>query len=144
LEGHLYTVEHDAGWADQLEQALEQQGDADRVTVIRASLVKSSCGGRLQQWYDQNTIIAVMEDQSVDLLLIDGPPSRRDDQAIRYGALPFFMDRMSDRFMIALDDAQRSGERKVVDRWEQEYGLSFNTQGDLAMCTRGQVYVSYP
>jgi predicted O-methyltransferase YrrM len=144
LGGRLYTVEHDAGWADQLERDLEQQGGLDGVTVIRAPLMESTFSGRLQQWYDQSAIAEVLGDQTVDLLLIDGPPSQQDDRAIRYGALPCFIDRLSDRYMIALDDARRSGERKVVDRWEQEYGLSFKTQGDLAMCIRGQAYVPYP
>lgn len=116
--GHVYSLEHDAGYAEQTRQRLKDQNLEKWATVIDAPLVdQPEVGG--QRWYSLEKL--KIDPKSVELLVIDGPPSDTASQA-RYPALPFLMKYLSDTCTVFLDDANRPDERAAVDRWLHEFG----------------------
>jgi hypothetical protein len=58
------------------------------------------------------------------LVVCDGPPG--DTPGGRYGLMPVMGERLAGA-VILLDDADRPGERKVLDRWAREHGAGIET-----------------
>jgi predicted O-methyltransferase YrrM len=114
--GHLWTVEHDPGWAAQLERAVAVEGLADRVTIVVAPLERG--------WYSQSVLESALPREGIDLLLVDGPPAIEAPLA-RYPAGPFFRGRLADDATIVLDDIVRPGEQQIAASWERELGVEF-------------------
>jgi hypothetical protein len=70
------------------------------------------------EWYDLGLVD--LPDNSVDFLVIDGPPSTTGALA-RYPALPLLERMLADEAVIILDDANRMDEVEDVARWFKEY-----------------------
>jgi hypothetical protein len=69
-------------------------------------------------WYD----CSVLDDlRDIDLLVIDGPRQWGKKQLMRYPALPFFYDRLSEHTTVVLDDANRAEEKETIRRWREEF-----------------------
>jgi len=118
--GHVYSLEHDAFYADQTRRLLDERGLGDWATVLHAPLLPDPAWP--SPWYDRAVFPAQM--QSIDLLVVDGPPNAVGPLA-RYPALSALASRLGERFHLFLDDADRPQEREVVERWQQELpGLS--------------------
>lgn len=74
-------------------------------------------------WYDLSEIPA-----TIDLLVIDGPPSAVHPFA--RGIAECLFDRMSPGGLILLDDAARPGERIVARRWKRKWpDIAFSFEG---------------
>ena len=55
----------------------------------------------------------------------------------RYPALPLLAGRLAPGATVILDDAEREGERWVLERWEREHGVRFERRGRVAVATLG-------
>ncbi len=110
-EAHVYSLEHESAYASKTRALLEEYGLAEWATVIDAPLVDTP--GE-ESWYSMAQVPS--EPRSIDLLVVDGPPAGGSSTA-RYPALPRLKSRMAEAFTVMLDDADRPGERQVVDRW---------------------------
>jgi Methyltransferase domain len=62
------------------------------------------------------------------LVVCDGPPA--GTLGGRYGLLPVMGDRLCEGAIILLHDAERDGERAVLDRWAKEAGWRYSIHGD--------------
>jgi predicted O-methyltransferase YrrM len=115
--GRLISIDADRNYAAITRAQLERQGLADWAEVRIAPLTESLFEGEARPWYD-TTVLADLSD--IDLLLIDGPPTllRAD---IRYPTLPFFWPRLTAGAIALLDDAARSAERAIAQRWQQQF-----------------------
>ncbi len=109
----LISLEHEPGFASAIRERLRDLELDDVAEVRLAPLEPATFGGWSGKWY---ALEAVRDLEAVDLLLVDGPPQSSGEQA-RYPALPVFEPRMSPEGIILLDDANRSEERAVLDRW---------------------------
>jgi predicted O-methyltransferase YrrM len=99
---------------------VEQHGLAHRVDLRLAPLTDVEVDGVTYPWYDP----VALPDQTVDLLLVDGPPGKEHPHA-RLPALPLFHDRLADDAIVVLDDHRRDEEQEIVRRWQERYpGLS--------------------
>lgn len=126
--GHLWTVEHGVEWADRLEQQLVAEGLGDVVTVVRSPLAQIPKGWLDEEatWYDGDKINEQIAGQSVDLLIVDGPPAYQPGKRhSRYPAAHFFSPMLADDYAIIVDDIDRVGEQDVIEAWEREFGLTF-------------------
>ena len=124
--GHLYSVEHDEKWADWIRDKLKDEKTDDQVTVITAPLVKNTTSLDDSLWYHFNMIKPHLEDVKIDLLLVDGPPAYdRNSTMSRYSAVPVLKPFFSDSITIILDDIERSGEQKIIDKWEDQLCCNF-------------------
>lgn len=126
--GHVYSLEHDAVYAERTRQMLLDYGVADHATVLHAPLVDRS--GHTP-WYDTSGLPGDLLPAAV--LVVDGPPMATAHLA-RYPALPLLLDRLSNSFSVFVDDANRADERETVRRWQQEIpGLTV----DFPHCEKG-------
>lgn len=127
LGGHVWSVEHDVRWADQIESDMAGEGLSEVVTIVRAPLTPvASPWADDATWYDQNTLSKVFAGRAVDLLVIDGPPAHEmGKEHSRYPALHFFANALADDYAIILDDIDRPGEQDIMDRWKEQFGIAF-------------------
>ena len=124
--GSLHSLEHDPAWAQLCRAQLAAEGLTEIATVIEAPLQDHPLCRPGCLWY-AGWAVAQLPDSGVELLLVDGPPA--GEPAIgrsRYPALPGLAERLTAGAVVVLDDAGRVGERWVIDRWEDEFGMSFD------------------
>lgn len=115
--GHVYSLEHEALYAQKTRDELARQGLSSFATVLDAPLREHQLGNTTHRWYD----ISGLPDQ-IDLLVIDGPPKNTQVQA-RYPAVPVLLSKLSPQARVVLDDAARPDEKAAVQRWQSESGL---------------------
>lgn len=116
--GQVFSLEHDALYAEKTRQALQRCGLQSLATVIDAPLTKHQIDGTSHLWYR-------LEDlpERIDMLVIDGPPAVTHHRA-RYPAIPLLICRLTPEAVVVLDDAARSDEQAAVDLWVQHFGLT--------------------
>ncbi len=119
-QGHLLSIDHDPVWANQTRSHVEFLGLQDFVSIVEAPLKSITLGNQSYEWYD---IPGSSLDRlgPIDLLLVDGPPQAKNNpQATRYPALPLLRERLSQKALVFVDDANRAAESNMVDRWKTE------------------------
>ena len=114
--GRLISVDHDRTFAEATRSHINTNGLQDVVEIRIAELQEISSESRAL-WYDQSALTDIHE---IDLLLIDGPP-KPVDPMIRQHALPFFLNKLAPSATVILDDANRDGEKKIIDQWRTDY-----------------------
>jgi predicted O-methyltransferase YrrM len=117
--GRVVSLDHDAAYAEQTRARLRLHGLNDVAEVLDAPLRPLTLNGEARTWYDVGSLALP---DTIDLLLVDGPPHASERQA-RYPALPVLADRLSDRAVIVLDDADRADERAIVAAWCERFGF---------------------
>jgi len=116
-EGHIWSIDHDEGYAKATRENLKSHQLEDVATIIHAPLKEVSIKGESRLWYDP---ACTEEIGAIDLLVVDGPP-RKIQELIRYPALPLLIGRLSENAVIILDDASREDEKKTVEAWLDEF-----------------------
>lgn len=144
LGGRLISVEDDADWAAVVGRLLAQHELEDVVTLVEAPLEPCSTAEEGLLWFAERPIKAALADAQIDLLLVDGPKAIDAARALaRLPAWPVLGQYMAARSAIALDDADRAGERAVMQRWQADAAFDFDiamqTSG-VALCTRGAAF----
>lgn len=112
--GRLHSLEHDPRWHAATAARLSEAGVGSRVELLLAPLRDG--------WYDRAALDRLPV--AIDLLLVDGPPAHLAGE-IRYPALPLLGDRLNPGAAVILDDIDRPGERRVVERWARELPVAF-------------------
>jgi hypothetical protein len=135
--GRLTSLEHDAGWAAWVTNQLDREGLSDFARVVHAPLEpaepppqhrtspdppyegsRGTFGGG-GGWYAPAAVATLPN--GVELLVVDGPPAGEPELAqSRYPALPRLEPLLAPGALVFLDDAERDGERAVLERWERE------------------------
>jgi predicted O-methyltransferase YrrM len=140
--GEVHSLEHDPAWAQLCRMQLAAEGLSEIATVIEAplgphALAQPGCG-----WY-AGWAVAQLPESGIELLLVDGPPAGDPElEHSRYPALPALAGRLAPGATVVLDDASRSGERWVLERWEDELGMNFEHRE--AECVAIGVYIPPP
>ena len=115
--GKVISLEHDSRYAEITRRNIRFHKLEEYVTVIDAPLAPAGIPGGDWQWYDLEHF---HPDRPIDLLVVDGPPNF-DQPMSRYPALPKLRQYLNERFTILADDAIRDDQKKMVERWAQEY-----------------------
>ncbi|CDG83277.1 class I SAM-dependent methyltransferase [Janthinobacterium agaricidamnosum] len=115
--GKLWSLEHDAAYAEQTRQQLARHGLSDWAEVLHAPLHDGVTGIDGWPWY-QHDILSSKE--AIDMLVIDGPP-QAVHQLARYPAGPVLFERLRLGGKIFLDDAARPDEQQTLQRWKSEF-----------------------
>lgn len=100
--------------ADFVAATLAWLADNDAVADIRHAPISSPSGRWSDLWYDLDGV-----PESINLLLIDGPPWAIGAQ-IR-GKSECLFDHMAPGSTLLLDDAARPGERLLAKRWKRDW-----------------------
>ncbi len=119
-KGKVISLDHEKNFADLSSKSLFEHELQDTGTVIHAPLTKIDINGKTWIWYDIKDVFEVIKNQSIDLLVVDGPPWNTQDLA-RYPALPILIDLLSENVIILVDDADRKDERKILNLWREEF-----------------------
>lgn len=145
LNATVLSVENDLDWVKELRRILEKENLSGIVTIIHAPLTACKLGLDNNQWYDLNVLNKKVNDQ-FDMVVIDGPQAWEvGKERARFPALPFMSKRMLDSFSIYLDDANRVGERSVLDIWKEMYEIEFRfAGGTLAYHHAGRSFYTEP
>jgi hypothetical protein len=134
--GHLLSLQHDERTAAFVASQLRREGLSGVARVVHAPLAPHPAAVGALPWYAprlvHDEVTAFVERFGlVDLLLVDGPDSTGADstgagrELARYPALPVLVGALAPGAAIVLDDAYQPGERAVLARWHQDYGLRF-------------------
>ena len=130
--GHIYSLEHDPLYANHTRTILEEHGVGEYVTVIDAPLTNLSINAWTGQWY---AIDGLKEIQSIDLIVIDGPPHFSSEKA-RYPAVPVLFDKLSIGGAVVLDDSNRTDETWAFEQWIKDFPGSL-TNLEMPKCEKG-------
>lgn len=112
--GHVFSLEHEPEYSEKTRAMLKEYGLSAWATVVDAPLVPQPDG---TLWYECRKLPD--ETPPFEFLLVDGPPAGAASTA-RFPALSRLKSRLSNKFTVMLDDADRPGERMVVDKWIQD------------------------
>lgn len=119
-DGKLYSLDHEAAWADQTRRHIQASGLGDFVEVLDAPLAKQTFNGQEYQWYQLPEQVRRLE--AIDLIIIDGPPqSLAPGGTPRYPALPAFISQLSHKALLYIDDAKRPQEQEMIAQWLRDF-----------------------
>ena len=116
-KGHVYSLEHDLGYAEKTRKLLDDQGLGEWATVLYAPLETRRTD---TPWYAEDMIPANLE--PIEVLIVDGPPQRTAPLA-RHPALPRMFNRMAPNAIVIMDDANREDETEILRRWKSDYPI---------------------
>lgn len=111
--GHVYSLEHEAHYAEQTRAQLRDQGLEEWATVCDAPL-ESVQEGHVSPWYSLKNLPD--DARECRLLVVDGPPKDTGPLA-RLPALPRLANRLHPECVVLLDDADRPDEKVIVQKW---------------------------
>lgn len=125
-KGRIISVENDPYYCDNLNDFALKNGLNEIVRFIYAPLYPCPYLPD-NKWYDCEVLHEHINSQyRFDLVVIDGPPAWNDKIRLsRYGAIPFVMNYLSDDYSIFLDDANREGEKRIMEMWKEKYEITF-------------------
>jgi predicted O-methyltransferase YrrM len=115
--GKIWSLDHDAGYAQRTRDLLEAHGLGHRATVSHAPLSDVDIRGESWPWYDRGSLET---GKPIDLLIVDGPPGK-DHPLARYPALPLLRSSLAAGATVVLDDADRDDETAIAARWCDEF-----------------------
>lgn len=111
--GHVYSMEHEPGFAQITRNDLARQGLTDWATVLDAPLEVQAISGHAAHWYRTDGV-----PDRIDMLIVDGPPANVGAHP-RYPAGPRLFGRVAGAIFV--DDAARQEELVDVDRWRRQF-----------------------
>lgn len=116
--GQLVALEHLEEYRAKLEPDLQALG-LDQIADVRlAPLEPRKVGDDEVHWYCEAGTRFCSE--SIDLLLVDGPPGTCGQQA-RFPALPLLVEALAPGAIILLDDYGRADEVAIGERWMKQF-----------------------
>jgi predicted O-methyltransferase YrrM len=113
VAGRIVSLESSAEYAEATRALLAEHGVAHLAEVRHAPLGPTELADHDLPWYDRG---ALEDLHDIGLAFVDGPPGTVGPAA-RYPFVPLLLDRFAPRCAIVLDDANRSDERGVLERW---------------------------
>ena len=130
--GKMLSFEENAEWKGMVDGWLSEAGIASSVQVIHAPTKATSINGYEGTWYDKSVVLGHIKGKTIAQLLVDGPTACTVGREMsRYPAVPVLFESFGKSFSVFLDDSDRLGEQRIVDRWERETGWVFNRLSDV-------------
>ena len=119
-EALFISLDHDIEYMQKSRYALELHDLHSSVHLLYAPLQKYLLGEEVWLWYKTAQLFELLGQNRIDLLSVDGPPMNTQSLA-RYPVLPIMRERLSNDWVLVLDDAAREEEQAIVQRWKQEF-----------------------
>lgn len=127
-EIELWSLEDDPEWCERVRSVVNLHG-IDNVRVCLAPLHD----------YGEYTWYSPPVDEmprDVQLVICDGPAASTPGG--RYGLFSVMRSHLANQYVVLVDDADREGERKMLERWEREHDgrmVVERTDHNCAVCT---------
>lgn len=115
-ESQVVSLESDSGFARRTRTMISNYSGGLRAEVRDAPLTEIFLNGTHYLWYDTS---AISDLSNIDLVFVDGPVSTSGPFS-RYPALPLLVDRLASNGVIVVDDANRRGEKVMIEMWRRE------------------------
>lgn len=113
----LISVENNEEYLRRVLSWVDEHKLQNSVDVLHSPLVNHDVSGQVFLWYEASIFERISQ---VDFLFVDGP--KGELQALsRYPAMPMLVEKLSDNAVVALDDAARNDEQKIVRLWNKEF-----------------------
>ncbi len=124
--GQLLTLESDEQHAETTARLLETEELLEFAQVEFAPLEpwtpkKPSPLGEQWSWY--RTAGALSKHDSIEVLIIDGPPQATGRFA-RFPAIPELRQKLARGALVVLDDARRPDEQAITSAWVEDYQMT--------------------
>lgn len=116
-QGKVITLEHSPDYLIKTEAQIHFHQLESVVELIHAPLADYQIDGIGQRWY---TMEKIQDCPPFDMVLVDGPPGNTQVQA-RYPALPLLRPYLSEKAILLCDDANRTDEIAMLERWLKQY-----------------------
>lgn len=111
-----FAVDHEKKYLELTKQYAILNGVVEHITFWECPIQPTEEVKML--WY--GGLLEKLQGKKIDLLLIDGPPGPLQKES-RYPALPLLYPYLSENCTVILDDANRTDERSIIERWLKEY-----------------------
>lgn len=118
--GKVISLEHDEAYFNVTQQLIRHHKLEHVVELHYCPLVEHTIQGEKRLWYD---VSAVKNLAAVNLISVDGPPEKTQSLA-RYPMAPVILPQVSAEVTILLDDSARPDEKRIAERWKNEYALN--------------------
>ncbi|AFZ47932.1 hypothetical protein Cyast_1979 [Cyanobacterium stanieri PCC 7202] len=116
-QGKIISLEHKSDFVAQSRKQINDHGLQNFAEIIHAPLKKWHENQQEWLWYDISKIESI---QSIDIVIVDGPP-RKIQTMSRYPALPILFNKLTNNSIIILDDFKRKDLNKMVDLWLKKF-----------------------
>jgi predicted O-methyltransferase YrrM len=116
--GTLCSVEHSEPYYKEVLKTLATHELQSCVHMIYAPLEQTIVRGQGAIWYQPDLLVS--DENSIDMLIIDGPPAVQGKQS-RYPAIPLLHKKLAHNAIIIMDDYNRKSDRESVQEWLKEY-----------------------
>lgn len=126
LRCHLYSIDNNSKWILYLSEIIEKEKLNDYVTIIYSPLSKCAFNPYNINWYEVSKINDTIGDAIFDMVIIDGPEAHTNElKFARYPAIPYIKEKLNNCYSIFIDDATRSGEKKLIEMWSNILKVRF-------------------
>ena len=119
-ESVLFSLVHDYDLFLKIQEDLKFY-ELEQISLLYAPFVSYEIDGNEWFWYDTTGLFKRLE-QKLDLLILNSFPETAQ-YVNRYPALPVLREKLSDDFVLVLEDSSRKGEEEAVYRWKRELQL---------------------
>lgn len=145
IKARITSIESDMVWVNKLNEKIKELNLSDIVQVLFVPLVADKRIDPDAKWYDATRLKEITDKIfPFDMVVIDGPAANKNILN-RYGAMPYVYGHLAKEHVIFLDDANRVGERKVTQLWEDKYHIKFHIyQTRTAVYRKGPYLNSHP
>lgn len=139
----IYSLDHSPEWQEIVKKMIiTNNGSVENIIWIHADLINIKIDEYEGLWYDFEVIKNHLL-EPINQLIVDGPISVKGQEKIRYPALPYFKDYLSDNFCVFLDDTHREEEKNISLKWANQYSLKlrdYTIHSDSSTLTSGETY----
>ncbi len=105
----IVSIDNSAEYADMTAKMLAEH----KVRGVQIRVAELKAHGSGSDWYDTK---AIKDLQRVDLLIVDGPPGSKNPNA-RMPAFTEFINKLSPKVIVVIDDVNREGERALAENF---------------------------
>lgn len=116
--GRVIALEHDAAFRTKTISMLYDYGVANYSQVILAPLKTSNVEGASYKYYTSDCLNHLSE-KSIDLILVDGPPSSIGKRA-RWPLFHSFSKYFNDKATLLMDDLIREDDKMTLREWHSQ------------------------
>jgi len=149
LETEILSIDDNSSWSNFISKELVKYNCSACVKLVVGKL-KVHNQNSLEKysnkfWYNHKVVknkIASLE-KNIDCVIIDGP-STGSSKFARYPAIPVVSFKLSESFILFLDDVRRESEKEILFEWNKEIQGEINFEKMYGIIKVGEGFSSKP